>query len=329
MKAMFHPMGLAALVTVSTACGVEAPEAHLRSESPNGANFTIELRYLSDVEGDMRAAFERAGRRWSSVIRNDLTNARIERGSLPEDCGGTSNGEVLDIDDLLIFVSVEAIDGPRGVLGAAGPCVLRSDTDAPLIGRMRFDRADLEALQEAELLETVVLHEMGHVLGIGTLWNRLGLLALPSLPDSPGSDTHFVGPQAQATFRDLGVDSFSGSIVPVENLAEPGSSDGHWRETVLGSELMSPRLSDRAVVSTLTIASLADLGFYETDESAADPFVPDTPSSNTLRLDENPSMYNCQRLPGPATFAPSERPSPAEPPLWVPVTTDEPTRSRP
>ena len=35
---------------------------------------------------------------------------------------------------------------------------------------MRFDTADVADLEVDGQLETVILHEMGHVLGIGTVW---------------------------------------------------------------------------------------------------------------------------------------------------------------
>ena len=36
---------------------------------------------------------------------------------------------------------------------------------------MFFDVADLYFLEELDLFEEVIVHEMGHVLGVGTLWN--------------------------------------------------------------------------------------------------------------------------------------------------------------
>ena len=36
---------------------------------------------------------------------------------------------------------------------------------------MRFDTEDLDFLDQLDLFEEVIVHEMGHVLGVGTLWN--------------------------------------------------------------------------------------------------------------------------------------------------------------
>lgn len=40
---------------------------------------------------------------------------------------------------------------------------------------MEFDSADAAALDAAGTLDDVVLHEMGHVIGFGTLWNTVNL----------------------------------------------------------------------------------------------------------------------------------------------------------
>ena len=52
--------------------------------------------------------------------------------------------------------------------------------DIPVLGLMKFDTADLDVLESGGLLQAVILHEMGHVLGFGTIWSDLNLLADPS-----------------------------------------------------------------------------------------------------------------------------------------------------
>ena len=41
----------------------------------------------------------------------------------------------------------------------------------PTLGSMRFDSADLQSLLDDGTLDDTILHEMGHVLGIGTIWD--------------------------------------------------------------------------------------------------------------------------------------------------------------
>src|SRR5206468_4913919 len=84
------------------------------------------------------------------------------------------------IDDLVIFAVLDSIDGPGKILGQAGPCFIRLPGYLPLIGVMRFDTADVANLESAGQFDEVILHEMGHVLGFGTIWGPLGLLADPA-----------------------------------------------------------------------------------------------------------------------------------------------------
>jgi hypothetical protein len=141
---------------------------------------------------------------------------------------------------------------------------------------MQFDAADLTSLEQSGDLMPVTLHEMGHVLGIGTLWDNFDtLLVNPSLPSNPGADTHFSGAAAIAAFNAAGGTAYTGGAkVPVENQLPVGSSDSHWRESVLELELMTPQLFSGVPnpLSTITTESLVDLG-YGVDSSGADSFT--------------------------------------------------------
>ena len=80
-------------------------------------------------------------------------------------CGGNDD---FPPGRLLIEATLDAIDGVGGVLGFAGPTMVWSD--CPTIsfqGAMTFDIADVNDLEDLGIFEGVVLHEMGHVIGIG------------------------------------------------------------------------------------------------------------------------------------------------------------------
>jgi hypothetical protein len=231
-----------------------------------GSAFAIELRYLTSVSSAQRQAFDAAAARWEAAVIGDLPDVllNVQAGT----CGSESPAVNETIDDLVIFVTVEAIDGPGGALGNAGPCYIRRPGDLPILGRMRFDSADLLALQTSGLLATVILHEMGHVLGIGTLWETHGLLVDPSL--SGGTDPHFTGPEAIAAFDAAGGSGYTGGKVPVENTGGEGTADGHWRESVMDAELMTGFVDPGRPnpLSVVSIASLEDMGYVVSLDAA-------------------------------------------------------------
>lgn len=63
------------------------------------------------------------------------------------------------------------IDGLGSVLGSAGPRFINSVSGLTVNGRMKFDSEDVAQLLRSDpnFWENVVVHEMGHVFGIGTL----------------------------------------------------------------------------------------------------------------------------------------------------------------
>jgi hypothetical protein len=226
--------------------------------------------------------------KWVSIITGDLPSVTV---NLPAgDCGTNSPALSGTVDDLRIYVTLEAIDGVGNVLGSAGPCRIRAGSFLPVTGRMRFDTADLASMESSGILEAVILHEMGHVLGIGTIWSMKGFLENPSLPSSPGVDTHFDGPNAIAGFNTVGGTVYvSGAKVPVENTqGGSGTRDAHWRESLLGSELMTGFIGvGTSPLSLITVRSLEDLG-YTVNTAAADPF---TYTGGAVHMDPGPHVH--------------------------------------
>ncbi len=218
---------------------------------PPAGGFDIALR-TTGLTASQLAIFQQAAARWSQAIVGDIPSA-------------TYNG--VAVDDLLIDASAAPIDGPGGVLGQAGPDVVRSGTFLPIHGTMQFDSADLAQLEASGQLFSTVLHEMGHVLGIGTIWQQRGLLS-----GAGTANPRFVGVQATAAYNQLFGRNEAG--VPVENSGGPGTADGHWRESVFNNEIMTGYLnSGPNPLSRMTIASLGDLG-YQVNLNAADAYSP-------------------------------------------------------
>jgi hypothetical protein len=204
------------------------------------------------MTASQQAIFQQAANRWAQVITGDLPNA-------------TYNG--IAVDDVLIHASGVGIDGSGGILGQAGPDRFRSGSLLPIHGIMEFDTADLAQLEASGGLFHVIVHEMGHVLGIGTLWSSLGLLS-----GAGSNNPIFIGPQATAAYNQIFGTNAGG--VPVENTGGGGTRDAHWRESMFDNELMTGFLNSGSnPLSRITIASLADMG-YTVNLNAADNFVP-------------------------------------------------------
>ena len=207
--------------------------------------FTIEVRFLGGLNQTQKNAFKTAADRWSRVIVGDLPSVQVE-------------GEV--IDDLLILAQGQAIDGAGGILGQAGPTRLRPANAGaaaflPAKGKMAFDIADLKKMQQEGTLVDVITHEMGHVLGIGTVWSNKGLLK-----GAGTSNPTFTGKNAM---REYGVlRKGAAKAVPVENTGGQGTADSHWRESIFRNELMTGFVGAAGnPLSRLTVASLQDLGY--------------------------------------------------------------------
>lgn len=181
------------------------------------------------------------------------------------DFDGNGMGSIGYIDDLLIGFSVKYIDGPYNVLGAAGPDYYRSwSTKQPLMGFMEFDSADWTLMQTKGILEAVVLHEMGHVLGLGSMWTYFGLLSPSNCYSVTGVKPAFLGSSALGTLqKDIDPrNSLGVTYVPVEDTGGGGTRCSHWQESSFRNELMTGWVSYSAnPLSTVTAYSMEDMGY--------------------------------------------------------------------
>lgn len=227
--------------------------------------FTIEVRFLGGLTNSQKNAFKAAADRWTTLIVGDLPSIKV-------------NGEI--IDDLVIEAQGRNIDGPGNTLGQAGPTHVRPPNAGafaflPVKGIMAFDTADLDSMEQRGTLGDVITHEMGHVLGIGTIWESKNLLH--------GAGTNnptFRGARAMEEYGRLR--NTAPMPVPVENTGGPGTADGHWRETIFRNELMSGFISQPGnPLSRVTAASLEDMG-YVVNMDVTEPFV----LANLLELAE-------------------------------------------
>jgi hypothetical protein len=169
------------------------------------------------------------------------------------------------------------------LLGQAGATHVRpanagDNAFIPARGRMTFDTADLEQMEQRGTLNDVITHEMGHVIGVsGLIWGFKGLL------NGAGTENPtFEGRSAMEEYGRLRGDGSEPTPVPVENEGGPGTAGSHWREKVFRNELMSGFIAAAGnPISRVTVGSLRDMG-YVVDMDAAEPY--DLP--NLLRMAE-------------------------------------------
>jgi leishmanolysin len=224
---------------------------------PAPGQFSITLRFINQPTDIQATRFEDAKAKWESIISGDVPSVT---GVIPaRACGNSFKTPTFSgtIDDILIDVLLQPIDGPGAVLGASGPCLVRSSDNLTVYGIMYFDTADLDFLESLGFFDEVVVHEMGHVLGFGTLWNfNRSLLA-----DVGTTDPRFTGPLAIAAYDKLG----GSGTVPVEgDEGGAGTLYSHWDEATFYNELMTGFLNgsaDANPLSNLSVAAMGDLGY--------------------------------------------------------------------
>jgi hypothetical protein len=231
-----------------------------------------------------RDAFVAAALRWMEIIVGDLPDAHFSIAA--NMCFGAGGGSIIpavntQVDDVIMYAGTLNIDGVNGTLGRAKDCEpRRAGSELPLVGEMQFDEADAATLVADGRFKDVVLHEMGHILGIaeGT-WSIKGFL-MGAATTAP----YFTGAAAVSAWPSLGI-NYTGSIVPVESDGGLGTRLSHWDDATLGAELMTGFVENAGIpmpLSGITVGALQDIG-YVVDMSKADPFV------SGLRMQGDPS----------------------------------------
>jgi hypothetical protein len=131
---------------------------------------------------------------------------------------------------------------------------------------MQFDTADLNQMEANGTLSSVILHEMAHVMGFGTLWELNNVYV-----DGTG---RYTGANALAAYR-TEFNQPGATFVPVELGGGSGTANGHWDEVDNGAgntgrvsalgdirfELMTGWLNTPSYISETTVQSFVDIGF--------------------------------------------------------------------
>lgn len=240
--------------------------------------FDITLSIDPAMAPEYAAAFEAAAARWEEVI---VDGWNPEPLSIPEGLFGWVPAFDGTVDDVMIAARAPYLDGPLGLLGQAGAIGKRSTTGEPYFGIMEFDSADLERFVDNGRLNDLILHEMGHILGIGFNWVGEGRI------DDLLVNPTYNGPAANAAWHELG----GTGQVPVEDGGGVGTFGAHWRESVFDNELMTGYSDGDERMSRITIGALVDRG-YGVDLDQADAYdLPGAGSGANLRAAPWPHQH--------------------------------------
>ncbi|MFC6638109.1 hypothetical protein GV827_23035 [Sulfitobacter sp. JBTF-M27] len=224
--------------------------------------YNIEIRFVGDWSDAFKSVFIASADFLASLIAEDIPDAV------------DGNGNVYD--DLVITADLDAIDGVGGVLGQAGPTGLRSDSGLTAVGQMTFDEADAQAYYDVGLFDDIVVHEMMHVMGFGTLWDRNNLVSTvvddngTKKPTDDTVTTVYTGDEANSVFAGS---ETTQDLILVETDGGSGTAGGHWDEETYLDELMTGYIGhlypdgtydDTNYLSDWSVASLADIGYVLT-----------------------------------------------------------------
>jgi len=273
-----------ALLLASTAC---ADLLGKGDRDIDDDDFDIDVEYYGTTPAaEVKSAVAAAAARLEQVVVGDVEHREVGFTN-PLDVGecfglpaGTFTYTEKLIDDVVMVVRVDSVDGPSTILAHAGPCLIRDNhNNETVIGTVTIDSADAASMVSSGRLTEVLTHEFLHVLGIGSSWEFHGLLQ--------GKGTtmpRVTGASALAECRgSAGGSGVCDGAVPAEDCENLGTTscgagtlESHWKESTFESEMMTGYVESGSTgankLSRITIGALQDLG-YVVDFTAADAYT--------------------------------------------------------
>ena len=290
-----HAVGSGIATVRASAEGV-VTETSLRIERPAYEPWSAEVVFGANVTVGEQALVHGAVARWAEAI---LAAAPVEPtpSTLPAgSCGKAQSEPIVNevITRLRLYVMFDSLDGRGGAVAAAGPCVVArgpshrpGNPARPVIGIIWVDSTDLRTgVFSTALWHNVLVHEIGHVLGIGTLWHSDAYIH-----GRDGTEPHYIGANAVREWRTLGGEGIG---LDIETNGSGGTAGAHWSDRTYQNEVMTGWVgSGLQPLSLLTLGALADFGWV-VDYGQADPYTLPPPwvdarvgvSAPTVRLVE-------------------------------------------
>jgi hypothetical protein len=218
--------------------------------TPSGSDdrkFSMQVNFADGLESlnfNVRNAISEAAKFWENAITHSSFNG----------------SHLLQID-------VQGVNSPQSWLAAATNRAGATDASGkwmPTTGIVRINTSYSNSYNsDPSYLKTLVIHELGHVLGIGTLWQKQGRSFI-----DPGTNTYKADSYAGRAYGEI-----SGTLAPKPVPVEAGTF-GHWDEGKFGDELLTPFAEGPTVkmpLSQITLASLRDIG-WNVNYGVADAF---------------------------------------------------------
>jgi hypothetical protein len=220
----------------------------------NRGEFNIEITFGEGSNGlnqQMADAVIEAAQFWENAITRSSFNGNH---TLNIEVGGEVQAE-----DVLASASITEVgnDVNGNLLPTMG------------VANINTNPITVESLShDPEFFTRIMIHEFGHVMGLGSLWSENNLI-------DPTTATYDANTNAGIVYGELlGLDT--PTAIPLTHGEGEGSDLSHWDEEVFSNELLTHEAEDPGVsmpLSLMSLASLQDLG-WSVDYSVAD-FYPD------------------------------------------------------
>jgi hypothetical protein len=243
---------------------------NFRSAASDDQRFSIQINFGTGSEGlssVMRNAVQEAARFWENVI----THTNIKSNTLTIEVGG----------------SVQQWDYSRRVLASAGPTYIQRDFNGrwiPISGVSYINtnpNAVSNLTSDVNYFRGVMIHEFGHVLGLGTLWDYERSLI------NRTNGTYNANTYAGWAYGELRR-TYTQTAIPLTTGVGRGSDYGHWREEVFTNEIMTHAVNRNGMpLSQLTIASLRDIG-WNVNYGAAEAYLMSNSTATQTVVNNSP-----------------------------------------